>query len=98
MALGGSRLCRSPRRNLPPIDAVEDELARDPDSVGGPHSGSTFSAPSRNLTPGLELVPALISAPISAPAPNSSDELFKHFMRAYLELSQGPSWPPAERE
>ena len=92
MALGGSRPRRSPRRNPPPIDPVEDELARDPGSVGGPNSGSTSPAPSRNPTPGPDLVPALIPAPIPAPtpAPVASDELFKKFMKAYLETNQGP--------
>ena len=92
MAPGGSRPRRSPRWNLPSVDPVEDELARDPGPVGGPHSGSTSPAPSRNPSPGPELVSALIPAPVPtpvpAPAPLSSDELFKQFMRAYLESNQ----------
>ena len=28
----------------------------------------------------------------------SNDELFKQFMKAYLESNQGPSQPPEERE
>ena len=100
MAPGGSRPRRSPRRsprrNPPPTDPVEDELARDPGPDGGPHSGSTSPAPSRNPTPGPVQVPALIPAP--APAPVSTDELFKKFMKAYLESNQGPKPPPAERE
>ena len=98
MAPGGSRPRRSPRRNLPPLDPVEDELAREPGPVGGPHSGSTSPALSRNPTPGPELVPALNPAPVPAPAPPSSNELFKQFMRAYLGSNQGPRQPPAERE
>ena len=100
MAPGGSRPCRSPRRNLPPLDPVEDELAREPGPVEGPHSGSTSPALSRNPTPGPELVPALNPAPVPAPvpAPPASDELFRQFMRAYLESNQGPRQPPAERE
>ena len=104
MAPRGSRPCRSPRRNLPPLDPVEDELAREPGPVGGPHSGSTSPALSRNPTPGPELVPALNPAlnpapvPAPVPAPPASDELFRQFMRAYLESNQGPRPPPAERE
>ena len=99
MAPGGSRPRRSPRRNPPPIDPVEDELARDPGSVGGPNSGSTSPAPSRNPTPGPDLVPALIPAPIPAPtpAPVASEELFKKFMKAYLETNQGPRQPEHKR-
>ena len=99
MAPKGSHPCRSPRQNPPPINPVEDELARDPGSVGGPNSGSTSPAPSRNPTPGPDLVPALIPAPIPAPtpAPVASDELFKKFMKAYLETNQGPKQPERER-
>ena len=44
MASGDSCPCRSPRRNLPPINPVEDALAREPGLVGGPHSSSTSFA------------------------------------------------------
>ena len=94
---GGSRPRRSPRQNLP-MDPVEDELARDPGPIGGPYSNSTSPAPSRNPTPGPKLIPALIPAPVPAPAPLSSNELFKQFMRAYLELNQGLIQPSAERK
>ena len=79
---------------------MEDELAREPGPVGGPHSGSISPAPSRNPFPGLELVPALNLAPIPAPtpAPVVSEELFKKFMKAYLETNQGLRQPPEERE
>ena len=95
MALRGSRPRRSPRRNPPPIDPVEDELARDPSSVGGPNSGSTSPALSCNPTPGPDLVPALISAPVPAPTPAlvASEELFKKFMKVYLETNQRPRQP-----
>ena len=87
----GSRPHRSPRWNFPPIDPVENELVRDPGSVGGPHS-SHSPVPARNPTSGPNLVPALIPAlvptPTSAPVP--TNELFKKFMRAYLESNQGP--------
>ena len=94
MVPGGFRPCRSPRRNLSPLDLVEDELAREPGPVGGPHSDSTSLAPSRNPTPGPKLVPA----PVPASAPPSLNELFKQFMRAYLESNQGLRQLPAERE
>ena len=92
MAPGGPRPRCSPRRNPPPLDPVEDELAREPGPVGGPHSGSTSPAPSRNSSPGPELVPALNPAPVPAPtlAPVASKELLKKFMKAYLETNQGP--------
>ena len=74
---------------------VEDELAREPGPVGNPHSGSTSPAPSRNPSPGPKLVPALNPAPVPAPtpAPVASEELFKKFMKAYLETNQGPRQP-----
>ena len=81
---------------------MEDELAREPGPVGGPHSGGTSPVLSCNPIPGPKLVPALNPAPIPAsvppPAPPSSKKLFKQFMRAYLESNQGPKQPPAERE
>ena len=69
MTPGGSRPYCSPRRNLFSLDPVEDELARDPGPVRGPHSGSTSPAPSCNPIPGPKLVPALIPALIPAPVP-----------------------------
>ena len=98
MAPGRSRPCCSPRQNLSFINPVENELARDSGSVGGFHLSNTSLAPSHNPTPGPKLVPTLIPAPIPAPAPPSFDELFKQFMRAYLESNQGASRPPAERK
>ena len=89
MAPGGFRSRRSPCRNFLLLDPVEDEFARDPGPVGGPNSGSTSLAPSCNPTLGPKLVLALILAPfptpVPAPAPLSSNELFKQFMRVYLE-------------
>ena len=69
MASGGSRPRHSPCQNPPPIDPVEDELTRDPGSVGSPHLSSTSPTPSRNPTPGPDLVPALIPAPVFAQTP-----------------------------
>ena len=100
MAPGDSRPCHSSRWNLSPIDPIENKLARHPGPVGGPHSGSICPAPSRNHTLGPNLVPALIPAPVPAPAPTlfSSDELFKQFMKAYLESNQGLRQPLSERK
>ena len=90
--------CRSPRQKLSLLNPMEDEFAKDPGPVGGLHSGSTSSVPSRNSTSGPKLVLALIPAPFPPPALSSSNELFKQFIRAYLESNQGPRQPPAERE
>ena len=98
MAPGESHPRCSSHRNLSSIDPLENELARDSGSVGSPHSGSTSPTPSRNPTPDLKLVSALIPALIPTPTPPSSDKLFNQIMKAYLKLSQGSSRPPAERE
>ena len=77
---------RSPYSNLPVIDFIENELARDPGLVEGLHSSNISHALPCNPTPGPPLVPTLIPAP--APAPVPIDEFFKQFMKAYLELNQ----------
>ena len=70
----GPRACRSPRRNSPP--AGEDEL-----TGAAPTEGSGIST----LTP--VVFRALTPAPTTAPAviPSSDNELFKQFIKAYLE-------------
>ena len=62
------------------------------------HSGSIFPVPSHNFTSDLALVPTLIPALAFALAPvsESSDELFRRFIRAYLESNQEPSRSPAK--
>ena len=80
--MAGPRTRRSPRRNPPP--GGEDELAGGP--PGAPTEGSNTPTHS----------PAVSRAP--TPAPPSTDELFKRFMKAYLESNQRPSQPPEERE
>ena len=99
MALRRSRPRRSPCRNPIPIDPVENKLARDPGSVGGLNLGSTSPAPSRNPTPGPDLVFALIPAPILTPtlALVAFDKLFKKFMKAYLETNQELRQPEREQ-
>ena len=79
MTLGGSCPYCSPRRNLFPINLVEDKLARDPSLIEGLHSGSISPTQSRNPTLGPNLVPTLISTPVLAPGPalSSSNELFR---------------------
>ena len=77
MDLGGSRPCRFPCQNPPPLDPIKNELARDPGLVGGFHSDNSSPAPSRNPTPGPELVSALIPDLVPALALPSSNELFK---------------------
>ena len=96
MTPGGSRPRHSLCRNLPPIDPVEDKLARDSSPLGDPHSGNTSSLSSCNPTLSPALVPALIPALALTPIPTK--ELFKRFMKAYLESNQGSRQPPVERE
>ena len=66
--------CRSPCRNAPP--AGEDELAGAVPTEG---SGTPTPTPVVSHTP----TPAPATAP--AAAPSSDTELFKQFMKAYLE-------------
>ena len=100
MASGGSCLYYSPCRNIPLIDPIEYELARDPGLVGDPHSGTTSAALSCNPTPDPNLIPALISAPVPAlsSTPVLTNKLFKQFMKAHLESNQEPKQPPMERK
>ena len=84
MAPGRSYPRRSPHQNLPP------------DSI----SLSSGLAPSHNPTLSPAPVSALASVPVPvlALAPAAINDLFKQFMKAYLEINQGPRQPPAERE
>ena len=100
MALGGSRPYHSPycspHRNPFSTDLVEDELARNPGPVRGSHSRSTSPAPSWNPAPGPDQITTLILA--SALALASTNELFKKFMKAYLESNQRLKQSSAEYE
>ena len=83
--MAGPRTCRSPRRNLLPTG--KDELA------GASTNGSGTPVP----TP----TPAISRAPTPAPAPTASapaftDELFKQFMKTYLEAQTQTAQGPAE--
>ena len=74
------------RRNLrcnPPLGG-EDEL------VGGLTGVPTKGSNTPTHSPAVSWAPT--------PAPPSTDELFKRFMKAYLESNQGPSQLPEERE
>ena len=64
--------------------------------------GSAFPFPSPalscNPTPAPVPAPALALPLVPIPAPTATNELFKQFMKAYLETNQGPKQPPAERK
>ena len=79
-----------PCQNLPHTNSVEDKLVKDSGPVGGPHLGTTSPAPSRNPTP--DLAPTLIPTPVPVqiPAPAATNDLFKQFIKVYLETNQGP--------
>ena len=72
--MAGPRARRSPRRNPPP--AGEDELAG-----AVPTEGSDTPTP----TPVMSCAPTPAPATAPAAAPSSDNELFKQFMKAYLE-------------
>ena len=87
MAPKGSCPCYFSHRNLPPINHIEDELARDLGPADGSHFGSISYTLFCNSTLGPALLSTLIPALILvlAPASGSLDELFRQFMKAYLE-------------
>ena len=79
---------------------MEDELARDLGPVEGFYSDNISLVPFHDATPGPALVSALIPALVPTPATTLLffNELFKQFMKAYLELNQRFRQPLAERE
>ena len=78
--------CRSSHRNF--LQGGEDELTR-----GLPEA---FTQGSNTTTPS----PAVSRAPTPtiAPIPLSTDELFKRFIKTYLESNQGLNQSPEERK
>ena len=80
--MAGPRTRRSPRRNPPP--GGEDELA------GGPPGAPTEGSHTPTHFPAVSWAPT--------PAPPFNDELFKRFIKAYLESNQGPSQSPKEHK
>ena len=72
--MAGPRICRRTRRNPPP--AGEDELAG-----AAPTEGSGGSTP----TPIVSRAPTPAPATALAATTSSDTELFKRFMKAYLE-------------
>lgn len=68
----GSRLRRTPRRNLLPVNSVEDAFAGAPPGAHTESSGSPFPSlvPSRAPTPGP--APVVTPAPAPTPAPSTS--------------------------
>ena len=72
--MAGPCACRSPCRN--PLPAGEDELAG-----AAPTEGSGTPTP----TPVVSRAPTPAPATAPAAAPSSDNELFKQFMKAYLE-------------
>lgn len=85
MAPENSHLCRSPRRDVPPGNPVEDELAA---GAQGPAGASTQGS----------LSPAPEAPQEPSPAPGQpTEDLFKQFMKAFLESpktgAQGPTEP-----
>ncbi len=91
----GSRLWRSPRRNLP-INSADNKLAGVPLRAPTKSSGSPApisQAPSYAPTPG----PTLITASASAVS-STNNELFKQFMQAYVAAQpQRQDTGPRER-
>ena len=79
--MAGPRTCRSPCHNSP--QGGEDESVEDPPRA--PTKGSN----TLTLFLAISQTPTLVPAP--ALAPPSTDELFKQFMKAYLESNQGLS-------
>ena len=62
----------------------------DGEDEGGPPGAPTEGSHTPTHSPAVSRAPT--------PAPPSNDELFKRFMKAYLESNQGPNQPPEERE
>ena len=75
------RTCRSLCRN--PLSSDENKLVRDPPRA--------LTEGNNTLTPSPSVFWAPILAPTPALTPLFTDELFKQFIKTYLEFNQGPS-------
>ena len=80
--MAGPRTRRSPCHNPPPGD--KDKL------VGGPPGAPIKSSNTHTHSP-------VVSRALT-PTPPSTNELFKQFMKAYLESNQGSNQPLKERK
>lgn len=81
-----SRLCRSPCQNPPSANFVDKELTNG--LLGTFTENSGFLTPisqAFSCIPMLSVDLALTLAPIVVPTLNSNNELFKQFIKAYLE-------------
>ena len=96
MASADSRFCQSFCQSFALIDLIEDELTRNPGPARGLYSNSSSPALSHNSILGPALVSALISASVSALI--LINELFKQFIKTYLELNQRFKQPLAEHK
>ena len=86
--MAGPRTCHSPPCN--PSQGGEDEPAKGPPRA--PTEGNNTST----LFLAISRTPTLVPAP--TPALPSTNELFKQFIKTYLESNQGPSQPLVERK
>lgn len=93
--MAGPRTRRSLRRN--PSPTGEDELARAPTKCSGTstptpiisHASTPALASALVPAPGAMPAPAAVPAPAARPAP--TDEMFKQFMKTYLEAQTQPA-------
>ena len=84
--MAGTRTRRSPSRNLPLTG--KDELAGG--APGAPTKGSGTPTPTPAVFCAPSPAPAASLAPAPASSPAFTDELFKQFMKAYLEAQNQP--------
>ena len=82
--------CRSPRYNPP--SSCKDKL------TGGPLRALTKGSNISTLSPAISQASTPAPTLALTPAPLSTNELFKQFMKAYLDSNQRLSQPPAERK
>ena len=80
----GFRLHRTPRRNPPPSDFIEDELAGAPPGAPTKNSGSLLTSLVSSCAPTPDHAPAPPAPTLSVttPAPAPTEDLFRQFMKA----------------